>query len=60
VVEVPASARGRFERAFSGFRVAPLGAVTAADAKLRWGERSLATVPLLPLYDRWRSGLGVP
>jgi phosphoribosylformylglycinamidine synthase len=60
VVEVPASARGRFERAFAGFRAAPLGTVTPSDASLRWKDRRLTTVPLTPLYERWRSGLGIP
>ena len=60
VVEVPASARGRFERAFAGFRVTPLGTVASSDASLRWGDHALATIPLTPLYQRWRSGLGIP
>jgi phosphoribosylformylglycinamidine synthase len=60
VVEVPRSAQRRFERALAGHRWAPLGVVTSADAKLRWGDRTLATVSLPPLYERWRGGLGIP
>ena len=37
-----------------------LGTVVAADATLRWKGHTLATVPLRPLYERWRSGLGLP
>ena len=60
VVEVPPASRARFERAFAGFRIARIGSVTVADAVLKWGDRPLATVPLLPLYERWRGGLGIP
>jgi len=60
VVEVRASDRRRFERAFTGLRATEIGTVAAGDAKLRWGDRELASVPLLPLYDRWRNGLGIP
>ena len=60
VVEVPAGNRRRFERTFASLTCARLGAVVAADATLRWAGRTLATVPLLPLYERWRYGLGLP
>jgi phosphoribosylformylglycinamidine synthase len=60
VVEVPEAERRRFERAFASPVGARLGEVVAADANLRWEGRSLATVPLLPLYERWRGGLGLP
>ena len=60
VVEVPLAARPRFERAFAGLPCARLGSVTSADATLRWSRESVAAVPLAPLYERWRSGLGLP
>jgi len=60
VVEVPERSARRFERAFVRSRWTRLGAVTAADADLRWNDRPLATIPLLPLYERWRGGLGIP
>jgi phosphoribosylformylglycinamidine synthase len=60
VVEVPEGEHRRFERTFASFDCARLGVVTAADATLRWKAQTLATIPLLPLYERWRSGLGLP
>ena len=60
VVEVPKSEARRFERSFVPSGCARLGGVVAADATLTWGTKTLATVPLPPLYDRWRFGLGLP
>jgi len=60
VVEVPLAQRARFERAFAGLPGVRLGSVTGSDAVLRWAGEPVATVPLGPLYGRWRSGLGLP
>ena len=60
VVEVPEGERRRFERSFPSAVCARLGAVVATDATLRWKGRTVAAVPLLPLYERWRGGLGLP
>jgi phosphoribosylformylglycinamidine synthase len=60
VVEVPGEARARFERAFARLRCVRIGSVTPSDATLRWAGEALATIPLSPLYERWRSGLGLP
>jgi len=60
VVEVPEGERRRFERTFAPPTCSRLGEVVATDATLRWAGRELATVPLLPLYERWRTGLGLP
>jgi phosphoribosylformylglycinamidine synthase len=60
VVEVPKASQKRFERTFAPTERALLGEVVEADATLRWGGRSLATLALAPLYDTWRSGLGLP
>jgi phosphoribosylformylglycinamidine synthase subunit PurL len=60
VVEVREPDSLRFERLLRGLPVRPLGGVTRADARLRWREREVATVPLAPLYPRWRGGLGLP
>jgi len=60
VVEVSPSARRRFERTFAGLRMKRLGTVTSADATFRWKGETVAAVPLSPLYERWRVGLGLP
>ena len=60
VVEVPATLRARFERAFAGLPCARIGSVTPADAVLRWDRRPVGTVRLESLYARWRNGLGLP
>jgi len=60
VVEVPVALRARFERAFAALPGVRLGSVTGSDATLRWAHEPIATVPLAPLYGRWRSGLGLP
>jgi len=60
VVEVSSAASARFERSFVGMRAMPLGKVTAADATFCWNGRPLATTSLSPLYERWRSALGIP
>jgi len=60
VVEVREADGKRFERLLSPRRPVVLGRVRDQDATLRWSEKSLATVPLAPLYDRWRTGLGIP
>jgi phosphoribosylformylglycinamidine synthase len=60
VVEVPGPARARFERAFPGLPCTRIGSVTVADAALRWAGAPLGTIPLAPLYERWRGGLGLP
>jgi phosphoribosylformylglycinamidine synthase subunit PurL len=60
VVEVAPGAERRFERRFARVPHAPLGVVTAEGGRFRWGDRTLVTVPLRPLYERWRTGLGLP
>ncbi len=60
VVEVPAGREARFERLLHGVPIAALGTVTAGEGDLRWSRRTLGTVPLAPLYDRWHRGLTVP
>ena len=60
VVEVPAEGSDRFERRLGGVPKMRIGSVTERDGELRWGGRSLASVPLAPLYERWRGGLGLP
>ncbi len=60
VVEVPAESARRFERGLGSVPRVRVGSVTDAGAELRWAERLLASIPLDPLYDRWRSGLGLP
>jgi len=60
VVEVPVAVSRRFERAFAGLPFARLGSVADTDATFRWAHESIATVPLGPMYGRWRSGLGLP
>ncbi|HXW66904.1 MAG TPA: phosphoribosylformylglycinamidine synthase subunit PurL [Thermoplasmata archaeon] len=60
VLEVPASAVRRFERAMAGAPLHRLGEVTAADGVLGWRERRVASLPLARLFERWRNGLGLP
>ena len=60
VVEVPHDRAGRLERALGGVPRVRIGSVTDGDGELRWDGRPLASVPLAPLYERWRSGLGIP
>jgi phosphoribosylformylglycinamidine synthase subunit PurL len=60
VVEVAPGAMRRFERRFARVPHALLGEVTARDGRFLWGARPLATVPLGSLYERWRTGLGLP
>ena len=60
VVEVKAGAEARFERTMARRTLCRLGTVTEADASLRWNGRELAAVALAPLYERWRTGLGLP
>ena len=60
VVEVPTAARARFERTFARLPCRRIGSVTDSDAALRWAGELLGKIPLTPLYDRWRSGLGLP
>ena len=60
VVEVPHDRADRFERILGDVPRVRIGSVTETDAELRWTGRTLASVPLPPLYERWRSGLGIP
>ena len=60
IVEIPTDQRARFGRAFADVPSARIGSVTEREAELCWSGRSLASVPLVPLYERWRSGLGLP
>jgi phosphoribosylformylglycinamidine synthase len=60
VVEVPAESRRSFERSLARTPHARLGTVNDGGGSLRWGERTLAELELDPLYDRWRTGLGLP
>jgi phosphoribosylformylglycinamidine synthase subunit PurL len=60
VVEVPGDRTSRFERLFGGLPVARLGSVAPRDATLRWNGTSRASLSLGPLYERWRTGLGLP
>jgi len=60
VVEVPRVDERRFEQVLGPTPHAILGEVTAAGGTFRWSDRSLASIPLEPLYRRWRTGLGLP
>jgi phosphoribosylformylglycinamidine synthase II len=60
VVEVPTADAGRFERSFRGIPIARLGRVTETDGAFHWKGREIAAVPLPPLYERWRAGVGIP
>jgi phosphoribosylformylglycinamidine synthase len=60
VVEVREEDAARFERALAPSRRVVLGRVREGDATLRWSEKGGAVIPLGPLYDRWRTGLGIP
>jgi len=60
VVEVPAEKERAFLRTLRGSPVARLGSVTDRAGRLRWGERTVATLDLDALYRRWRSALVLP
>ena len=60
VVEVPAGAETAFQRTMRPSPFARLGAVTESGGAWEWGPKSLATFDLAPLYERWRTGLGLP
>jgi phosphoribosylformylglycinamidine synthase len=60
VVEVPRASERRFERALAPHPLARLGSVAEGPGELRWDGRPVATIPLGPLYERWRTGLGLP
>ena len=60
VVEVSPEHTGRFERALRRVPYVRFGSVTEGAAELRWAGRTLASVPRDALYERWRSGLGLP
>jgi phosphoribosylformylglycinamidine synthase subunit PurL len=60
VVEVTREAQPKFERQLTHVPHALLGTVTERDGLFRWRDRALATVDLDSLYQRWRTGLGLP
>ena len=60
VVEVAPEAARRFERAMAGTPTARLGSVIDRDGELRGFGRGPTRIALAPLYERWRSGLGLP
>ncbi|HTW56171.1 MAG TPA: phosphoribosylformylglycinamidine synthase subunit PurL [Thermoplasmata archaeon] len=60
VVEVPRSRAERFRRAFRGVPCTPLGEVTEAAGRLRWGVAQVGEVDLAALYPRWHDGLALP
>ena len=60
VVEVAADWAARFERAMSGLPVRRLGEVTPNDGELGWHGEVRSSLRLNDLYDRWRTGLGLP
>jgi phosphoribosylformylglycinamidine synthase subunit PurL len=60
VVEVAAADERRFLRTMGRTPLTRLGETTRSGGTFRWGPRALAEVDLGALYDRWRSGLGLP
>ncbi|MFY9717851.1 MAG: phosphoribosylformylglycinamidine synthase subunit PurL [Thermoplasmata archaeon] len=60
VVEVPDAGAAAFERTLRSSPCAALGVVSEGGARLRWDERTVATVDLARLYPRWRDGLTLP
>jgi phosphoribosylformylglycinamidine synthase len=60
VVEVPADRASAFEKMLARVPLARLGSVTGSKATLRWKGRTRSASRLEPLYERWRSGLGLP
>ncbi len=60
VVEVPRASERRFERALAPAPLARLGSVAEGPGELRWSGRTVAKIALRPLYERWRTGLGLP
>jgi phosphoribosylformylglycinamidine synthase subunit PurL len=60
VVEVPVAKERSFLRGLARVPHARLGSVTKSEGTLCWGEHTLAEVELGALYDRWRTGLGLP
>jgi phosphoribosylformylglycinamidine synthase subunit PurL len=60
VVEVTAASARRFERGMAPLPCVRLGEVRPRDGELLVGNVPRATLRLEGLYDRWRSGLGLP
>ncbi|MGI0071792.1 MAG: phosphoribosylformylglycinamidine synthase subunit PurL [Thermoplasmata archaeon] len=60
VVGVPVAAARRFERVIGRLPFVRFGSVAARDGTFTWGDRPLGRVELGPLYERWRTGLGLP
>jgi len=60
VVEVRPGAEARFERSMGNAPIVTLGEVTPDGGTFRWRERVVARVALGPLYDVWRTSLGLP
>ncbi|MGP8072424.1 MAG: phosphoribosylformylglycinamidine synthase subunit PurL [Thermoplasmata archaeon] len=60
VAEVREADSSRWERSFRNQACVRLGTVQGHEAEFRQGKDRLATVPLPPLYERWRVGLGLP
>jgi phosphoribosylformylglycinamidine synthase subunit PurL len=60
VVEVPPAQVPSFHRAMGRSPHVALGEVTSRDGQFAWGARTVAEIPLGPLYERWRTGLGLP
>jgi phosphoribosylformylglycinamidine synthase subunit PurL len=60
VIEVAPGLERRFEQEFRRLPCTPLGEVTSEAATFRWGGRTLARLPLGPLFQHWRNDLGLP
>ena len=60
VVEVPAARAPVFERLVGPGDAARLGIVAPAEATFSWNGNRIAGFGLPPLYEKWRSGLGLP
>jgi phosphoribosylformylglycinamidine synthase subunit PurL len=60
VVEVAPTSAARFERAMAGVACRRIGEVRAKDGELRVGDRAAGLLRLDALYERWRTGLGLP
>ncbi len=60
VVEVRSDGASRFEKTLGRTAWARIGSVEATDGEMRWKGTTRTTVPLASLYERWRTGLGLP
>jgi phosphoribosylformylglycinamidine synthase II len=60
VVEVTPNHERRFAHRFAGLPAMRIGTVSAEGGRLRWGDRAMAPIDLLSLYQDWRTGLTLP